>query len=236
MNIPRAAALASAFALALALAPVPPAEAGELLVEGVGEVAATPDMATIRIGVETREREAADALAENNSQAAKIIAAAKAAGVEARDIQTSNLSVYPQYEAGTQGQPRGDDPPRLVAFVVSNEVQIRIRDLDGMGALLTGLVDAGANQMGSVAFAVDDDAALLQEARKRAVADARAKAEAIADAAGLGLGPILSIEESGLSDGPRPRASYRMSAEAVPVEAGEMVISAGVRIVWAIAE
>ena len=210
------------------------AEQGRITVSGFGEVATTPDMATIRIGVETRARKADAAMAENNERANAIITLAKRRGVEARDVQTANLSIWPVYE---QRRNNDGEPPKVVGFTVSNEVILRVRDLGGMGALLTDLVGAGANRMNGISFGVDDDAALLTEARKRAVADARAKAETYAAAAGVKLGAIVSIDEAGGGGfQPQPRAAMMRAAEAMPVEAGEAVVSAGVRIVWEVAE
>ncbi|MEL7463649.1 MAG: SIMPL domain-containing protein [Pseudomonadota bacterium] len=212
------------------------AEGGRIAVTGFGEAATTPDIATIRIGVETRSREADDALAGNNARAGALTALAKERGVESRDIHTANLSIWPIYEQNRNSQPRADEPPKVVGFTVSNEVILRVRDLGGMGALLTDLVGAGANRMNGISFGVDDDAALLTEARKRAVADARAKAETYAAAAGVALGPIVSIDEAGGGVRPQPRAAMMRAAEAMPVEAGEAVVSASVRIVWEVAE
>lgn len=211
----------------------PALAAGQITMSGVGQVAAAPDMATIRIGVETRAREADAALAGNNARASAIIALAKERGVADRDIQTANLSIRPLYEQNRNSQPRSDEPPKVVAFSVSNEVILRVRDLIGMGALLTDLVGVGANRMNGITFGVDDDAALLTEARKRAIADARAKAETYAAAAGVKLGGIVSIDEAGRGGfEPQPRAAMMRAAEAIPVQAGEAVIAASVRVVW----
>ena len=210
---------------------------GRITVVGVGEVATRPDVATIRIGVETRAREAEDALAANNARAGAIIAAAKAAGVGERDVQTANLSVWPLYEDKRSSKSDPNEPPKVVGFSVSNEVILRVRDLEAMGGLLTELIGLGANRMNGISFGVAEDAALKTEARKLAVADARAKAETYAAAAGVKLGPLVTIEEAGMGGGPRPQAAMRMAMdEAMPVEAGETVISAGVRMVWEVAE
>ena len=124
-------------ALVLLLLAVPAwADGGRITVTGFGEVATTPDIATIRIGVETRSREADDALTGNNARAGALIALAKERGVESRDIQTANLSIWPIYEQSRNSQPRSDEPPKVVGFQVSNEVILRVRDLGGMGALL----------------------------------------------------------------------------------------------------
>ncbi|MEM7524719.1 MAG: SIMPL domain-containing protein [Pseudomonadota bacterium] len=205
-----------------------------LTMEGVGYASGPPDLATIRIGVETRAEEAEEALAENSGAAGKLIAEAKARGVAPRDIQTSNLSIYPIY--ADRGRTTPQEAPKLVGYAVSNEVVLRIRDLAEMGATLGGLVSAGANQMRGISFEIDDAAALLDDARRAAVADARRKAEVFAAAAGVDLGRIISISEGG-GGGPAPYAAELRSfadSAAVPVEAGETTVSARVRIVWSI--
>ena len=232
MTILRAAAVLIAL-----IAAAPAFAAGQITVVGQGQVATRPDMATIRIGVETRARDAGTALSENNAKAGAIIAAAKAAGVGERDVQTANLSVWPLYEDKRSSKSDPNEPPKVVGFSVSNEVILRVRDLEAMGGLLTELIGLGANRMNGISFGVAEDAALKTEARKLAVANARAKAETYAAAAGVKLGALVSIEEAGTGGGPRPQAAMRMAMdEAVPVEAGETVISAGVRVVWEVAE
>lgn len=211
----------------------PAPERSTLGVTAEGSAAAAPDLALVRIGVETRAATAAEAMAENARQAAAVIAAAKARGVADRDVQTANLSIWPVYD--DYRSDRGE-APRLVGFQVQNEVTVRLRDLSAAGEALGALVGAGANRMNGIEFGFADDSALRDEARRRAVAEARRKAELYAAAAGVRLGPILSIEEAGGDFTPRPmmRAAAAMEASAPPVEAGESEITASVRIVWEI--
>lgn len=210
----------------------PAPERSTLGVTAEGSAAAAPDLALVRIGVETRAATAAEAMAENARQAAAVIAAAKARGVADRDVQTANLSIWPVYES----ERFSSGPSELVGFQVQNEVTVRLRDLSAAGEALGALVGAGANRMNGIEFGFADDSALRDEARRRAVAEARRKAELYAAAAGVRLGPILSIEEAGGDFTPRPmmRAAAAMEASAPPVEAGESEITASVRIVWEI--
>ncbi len=234
--------LVSALALALAFAaPALAQPAGHmnhhpatLVVTGEGRASAAPDLALIRIGVETRAETAEAAMAENARQAGAVIEAAKARGVAAKDIQTSDLSIWPVYEDYRSGEAR---PPKLVGFQVSNQVSVRLRDLAAAGEAIGALVSVGANRMNGIDFGFADDGALRDEARRRAVADAKRKAELYAEAAGVRLGPIKRIEEAGFVSGPRPmmRAAAMMDeAAAPPIEAGESEISASVSIVWEI--
>jgi uncharacterized protein YggE len=218
--------------LSLLSMPALAAEPATLTVTGTGAASAAPDTATIRIGVETQGDTAAAALDANSAQAAALIAEAKARGVESRDIQTSGLSLYPVYD---QRSPDRNEAPMIAGYNVSNEVAIRLRDMASVGETLGALVGAGANQMRGITFEIEDDTALLDEARKLAVVDARRKAEVYATAAGVKLGAIQSISEAGESaphpGGPMMRS---MAADSVPVEAGENALSVSVQVVWAI--
>lgn len=227
--------------LAVVLAAVRPAvsqsETGPatLTVNGQGAVRAAPDIATIRAGVETFGESAAEALAANNARAARMIETLKAAGVAARDIQTGRLSVEPRYADMQRVEP--GSAPEVSGYQVVNEVALTVRDLDALGRLLDRVVGAGANRINAIGFGLEDDAAKADEARRRAVADAERRAGVLAEAAGVRLARILSINEGG--GGVRPmQGAVMMRTEAmdVPVERGEVEVSAGVTIVWEIAE
>lgn len=218
--------------LAAALFAAPALAESTLTVTGEGRAAAAPDIATVNVGVETRAKTAAQAMAENAAKAAALIAAAKAAGVAPADIQTSDLSIWPVYEDYRQDRPEG---PKLIGFAVSNQVTARLRDLSSAGGTLGALVEAGANRMNGIAFGFADETPLRDAARRAAVADAKRKAELYAEAAGVALGPIRSIEEAGFSAPPRPMMrAAAMEAASVPVEAGESELTASVTIVWEI--
>lgn len=201
----------------------------EIAITGEGMVSAAPDIAMIRIGVESREADAAKALSANSAQAGALIEAAKSRGVEPKDIQTVGLNLFPVYDNGYEKD------SRLEGFQAVNEVVIRLRDISGVGETLGALVEAGANRINGISFGIADDEKLMDEARKRAVADATRKAEIYAEAAGVKLGEVTSIIEQG--GGMAPRLAMRAmadSAKSVPVEAGEATVSASVRITWEI--
>lgn len=204
-----------------------------LTVRGEGQASATPDIATVRIGVETRAPEAAAALAANSDAAGALIAAAKTRGVAEADIQTVGLSLYPLYD-----DRRGDnaEAPKLTGFSVSNEVILRLRKIDAVGETLGELVGAGANRLNGISFGLADDQALMDEARRAAVADAQRKAGLYAAAAGVELGEIVSIEEEGGGGPPRPMMRAMAESAAVPVEAGETTVAIVVRVVWRIGD
>lgn len=223
--------------LAAVLIAALPAAADErpatLSLTGEGTVMVTPDVATVSIGVETQAENAGAALQGNSRAAAEVIAILKDAGVKPEDVQTQNFSVFPVY-AERRNQPSVE--PRVAGYRVTNQVSAKIRDLDGLGALLDRVVGAGANRINAISFGVDDPAAAEELARVRAVEDATAKARTYAEAAVVGLGPILSIAEGSAFQPPQPQMSMMRSeaAMAAPIERGSQAITATVQIVWEI--
>src|SRR5690606_34896635 len=162
-----------------------PAYAGSITIEGRGEVLAAPDMAHINSGVTTQGATAREALDANTAAMAELIAELKAAGIEARDIQTSGFSVNPNYVYTDERDENGYTlPPRINGYQVSNTVTVTVRKLDALGSILDKSVTVGANTVNGVSFSVADPSDLYNEARKAAFADARAKAELYAAAAG----------------------------------------------------
>jgi uncharacterized protein YggE len=201
-----------------------------LTMTGQGEVRAAPDSVTLSAGVTVQGPTAAAALSANTARMQGVFAALKKLGVADKDVQTSAFSVSPLMGDGN-GQ-----PPRVTGYQVTNQVRVRLDDVGKLGAALDALVTSGANQMNGVEFTIEDPAPLLILARGDAVADARSKAETYAKAAGVSLGPILSISENENS-GPRPiYAAMPMvrAAKPVPVAAGEESVNAQVSIVWEI--
>ncbi len=212
--------------ISAAAAPALAADAHTISMSGHGEAKAAPDLVTVNAGVTTSAATAAAALSANTARMKQVFAALEKMGVPQKNIQTMNFSVSPQYS-----NPQGNEGPRLTGYQVNNQVRLQLDDVSGLGKALDALAAAGANHMNGIGFAIRDPAPLLAKARADAIADARLRAETYARAAGVTLGPILSISEGG--EGPRPM--YRMMAMApVPVAAGEETISADVVVVWAI--
>jgi hypothetical protein len=187
-------------------------------------------MAQVSAGVTTNGLTAAQALAANSTRMKAVFTALEKLGVPQKNIQTTSFFVSPQYTNGDNNNPR-----RLTGYQVSNEVSVRLEDVAKLGSTLDALVTAGANQMNGISFSIREPAPLLEKARIQAVADARARAETYAKAAGVSLGSILAISESG-NEPPRPM--YRMAAMAAPpstpVAAGEQSVTADVSVVWEI--
>jgi uncharacterized protein YggE len=223
--------------LAFAASLATPALAGTISIEGRGEIAAAPDMATINSGVTTQGASAREALDANTKAMADLIAELKAAGIEARDIQTSGFSVNPNYVYTDERDANGYSlPPKINGYQVSNTVNVVVRDLAELGTILDKSVTVGANTVNGVTFAVADPSELYNEARKAAFADARSKAELYATAAGETLGDIESISETQGYNAPQPYPMYARADVAasapVPVEAGELSFAINVNVQW----
>ena len=208
------------------------AETASLTVTGMATVETTPDLATLSLGVTTNGATAGAAMAANSDALAAVIARLKATGVEDGDIQTTNLSLNPNWvtnAAGTASEIKG--------YIATNMVSVRIRALDKTGAVLDAAIADGANAMNGLYFGLQDPRPSEDQARKLAVADAVARATLLSEAAGTKLGPILSINEGSMAQ-PMPAPMYRMTdaTSAVPVEAGALGISAFVTIVFKIGD
>ena len=209
------------FACTLALGQ---AHAADKLVTVTGEatVAVAPDTAIIRICVTSQDKTAREAGEVNAKQMTAVLAAIKEAGIADRDIQTSRLSLQPQYDPNKAGT------ARLTGFQATNQVTVRIRDIDKLPAVLDRAIGAGANEMSGIEFVVSEQSKLLDQARDDAIADARRKAELYAKAAGAKLGRVISITEEGSSPPPRPMQAMR--AGAFPVAPGEQTLRAVVTV------
>lgn len=205
-------------------------------VSGMGEVQSAPDTAFISAGVTTTGATAGEALAANTKAMGALIETLKAQGVETKDIQTARFSVNPQYVYPDRNAAGDTPPPRIVGYQVENGVDVKVRKLADLGAILDKIVGAGANTVNNISFSVTDPAALLTEARKAAFADAKQKAETYAVAAGGELGPIISVSETQAPPPvPRPmmaKAAFAAEAAPVPVEAGQLSYSSNVDVRW----
>lgn len=203
-----------------------------ITVMGTGQVSAAPDMAQISAGVVSESPRAADAVKAANAAMQKVLAALDAAGIEKKYVQTSRFDVSPVYSDGVARGGR----PTVTGYRASNQVQVEVHGVEKVGAVLDALVGAGANELGGIRFDIADPAPLVDEARRKAIADARRKAELYATAAGVTIGRVIGIDEAG-GGGPVPVAYGRMMAEAAPapVAPGQLDLSASVTVTFAIA-
>lgn len=213
---------------ALADVTTTPITGTELDISATGTSTRTPDLATIGAGVVTQAAKAGDAMRANAAAMTATIAALRRAGVADRDIQTQSINLQPQYRYGD------NVPPVLTGYQASNRVSVRIRDLGGAGGVLDALVAAGANQIDGPTLSVDHPETALDEARAKALASAKARAELYAKAAGLTVKRIMRISESeGSPPIVRPMMAMRMQkADSTPIEAGEQELTINLSVVF----
>lgn len=194
-----------------------------------GAVKTTPDQVEITTGVTAEGQTARDALTKNTDAMSKVVDGLKEAGIDPKDIQTTNFSVSPIYEQKKHGQ-----AAFITGYRVTNQVHITVRDTDKLGEILDTVVSLGANQIGSISFGVSEPEALEDEARKQAMRNAIADAKLYAETAGVELGPVLSItEENGGYIPRRMEAAAPMAmAKDVPIEAGTTTVEVRLRVTW----
>jgi uncharacterized protein len=231
--------LISASALALIAAFLAPAHADEakllrsISLTGHGEVRLAPDLAVVTVGVMSSAATAREALVANTKSMGAVMAALTGAGIEARDLQTSNFTVNPRYDYGQDNA----QPPKAIGYDVSNNVTVNVRKLETLGAVLDQVVSSGSNQINGVQFQVSKPEVATDEARKLAVADAKHKAEVYSEASAIALGEILSLSEGGGYQPPVPMFKTMRAEGAaadVPIAQGEQVIAVDVNITWEI--
>jgi hypothetical protein len=214
-------------------------DAALISVTGTGEVSAAPDTAFINSGVTTQGATAREALDANTKAMNDLLATLEEAGIEPRDVQTSGFSVSPNYVYTDARDENGYNlPPKINGYQVYNTVNVRIRDLETLGAVLDKQVNVGANTINGITFSVADPSKLYDEARKAAFANAKEKASLYAEAAGETLGLLRSISESQGYDQPQPYMMRSMDLAAstapVPVATGELSFSINVQVTWAV--
>ena len=210
-----------------ALADTP--EKRTISLSATGTVKTTPDKVNITTGVTSEGQTARDALDKNTEAMTGVVEGLKAAGIDPKDIQTTNFSVSPIYEQKKQGQ-----AAFITGYRVTNQVHITVRDTGKLGDILDKVVSLGANQIGSIAFGVSEPGALEDEARKQAMRNAIADAKLYAETAGVELGPVLTITEEDGGYIPRyAEAAAPMAMDkAVPIEGGTTTVQVRLRVTW----
>ena len=203
-----------------------PAEGAEptVTVVGDGSVSVKPDVGWLNIGVETIGSMATEATQENQDKMDQILTSLQSLGIADQDIQTSNYSINPEYNSD-QGQ-----SSQITGYHVTNTVRVTVHNLDQVGKLLDAVTQAGANNIYGITFGVQDQAAPQAEARAKAVADAQARAEDLANLSGVQLGSLLSISEDVGGGGSVPMAS---ALSAAPIQPGQIEIHSQVQVTYA---
>ena len=206
-----------------------------ITVTGTGTAVAVPDVAYISLGVQTTGATAKDAMDANATQMTQVVDKIKALGIADRDIQTSGVSVNPVYDQKSV-QPNGSSGmPQITGYMANNSVRITINDVSKAGDILDGVVSVGANNVSGIQFGLKDDTKLRQQALTEATKNAKPNAQAIADALGVKLTSVASVQEQN-SGGPIPMAAAAPSAgrgdTTTPVLPGELTITANVTITY----
>ena len=197
---------------------------------GTGSASASPDVATAQIGVETQSASPEDATRENEERMKTVVEALTAAGIDMKDIQTAYYSLWAEQRYDPEkGQPTGE-----YIYHVSNSLSVKIRALSKVGAILSEAVEAGANNISGVSFSIEDTSALEMEAREKAVADAKARAESLAQLSGVELGEVVLVSE--VIGGPVPIVMERAmgGGGGVSIEPGQLEVSMKVQMSFAI--
>ncbi len=205
-----------------------------ITVVGEGEVLAAPDQAMVTLGVTTEGKTAAEALQANTAKMSELLAALKTHQIDDKHIQTSQFNVGPQHNFDRTGQ----QPPKIIGYTVTNQVAVKVLDVKRLGTILDAAVQAGGNQIQAINFLVSEAGALRKQARQKAIADARQRAETFADESNVKLGKTLRIVEATTSL-PQPMYAQAMRGVAsadVPIAVGEQSITAQVTVTYSLVE
>ncbi len=200
--------------------PSTPADPSTISVSGEGTVYAAPDIAYLEVGVQTVDADLAKAFSQTGDKIGAVLTALKALGIEDKDIQTSGVNVTPQNQYDNNGNMTG-----VSSYTVSNSVEVTLRKIDQVEAVLTSSIEAGANSINSLTFGIEDTSALEQQARTQAVAQAKDRAEQLASALGVTVGKPLTVAELSINNAPQP--IYKATFAALPSTGGGQPVSQG---------
>jgi uncharacterized protein YggE len=209
----------------------PGANPRQVTVFGSGKVQGVPDTLTADVAIEFTAPDVTSAMNQTNDRQQAVINALVSAGLDRKDIRTTQVSLQPQYN-----NPGPSGTATITGYRASNGIEVKIHPTDAASKLLTLVVDTGgdATRISSVSYSIADDSQLVKDARARAFQDAKNRAEQYAQLSGLRLGKVLSISE-GTSAAPvtgAPPAPPRSMAAPVPVEPGQQTVSFSVTAVW----
>jgi len=203
-------------------------------VSGEGRVSVAPDMALLGIGVSTKEDTVAAANSAVQAAMDRLLSSLDANGIVEKDIQTTQFSISPEYDYQL-------NEPRLTGYRVTHMLQVKVRDIDRAGEVIDDGVEAAGDlvQVGSISLTIDDTSAMAKQARELAMADAKAKAEELAQLADVELGKPISISESSYTPGPavmydRALAGAEAAPAATSISTGELEVVVSVQITYAI--
>lgn len=202
-------------------------------VSATGDVSTAPDRATVSAGVVTEGKTAREAMMANATKMNSVFEELIAAGIEKKNIQTSQLSLQPRYNYQDR------QTPTIDGYEARNNVSAKSEDIQSVGAMLDALVKAGVNNIGGIEFSVDNPDEALGSAREMAIKKAKVKAQGMAEAAGVKLGPLLNMSESNAGNPPRPMMQARYASDSLesaptPIAGGEQSLRVTVNLSYAI--
>lgn len=204
-----------------------------VMVSASAEARAVPDVATLSTGVVTLAPDANSAIGRNAEQMSKVVAAITNAGIADKDVQTSGVSLNPDYHY------KPNQPPRIKGYYASNTVNVTVRDIGRLGEILDALVATGANQINGPMFDIDDKDAVLDEARAKAMAKAQVRAEGYAQRLGLRVKRVVSIDETGGRGSLFPMAGRSVATEqasaanaSAPIAPGQNTLGLTLQVVY----
>ena len=204
-----------------------------ITVIGQGEAAGPPDRASINAGVQTLAPSVAESTGENQAIIERIMGSLRDEGIDDKDIQTADYSVWPEQ----QPDPRGTGEMTISGYRVNNTVRITVKDIERLGQVIAAVTTAGANAIHGIGFSVEDSAALEARARTAAMADARSRAEALADLAGVKLGKVLGISMTPGGNYPMfmgGRMDMAVSASVPGISSGQLSVNVQVQVTYEI--
>ena len=208
----------------------PTRDAGTIVVTGTGRVSVQPDVADVRLGVTVARPSVEAARTEAARTMDAILAAVEAAGVARSDVRTAMLSVQPRYDY------RDGRAPALTGYEIADIVEVTVRDLGTLGSVVDGTLGAGATSMDGLTFRLADPAPAEREARVRAMAEARARADVLAGSAGLTIDGVIEVVEGTPARPPIPFPKAERMAMAgdvaTPIEAGELEVAVSVTVTY----
>lgn len=240
--------------LAVAFAAVPTAVLAQeetgvrertLNVSATGQVEVVPDVAVVRLGVETQAETAMDALTQNSDQMTTLIESLTASGVMTDQIQTQQVQILPVYSMPTmepvpEPQPSEQEPAEeqntLLGYRAVNVVSVRLEGMEGLGTLLDSAIEAGGNRIDGIWFEMSDPQAALDEARAAAWEEAQRKGQALAELAGLTLGEVISIGETSFLPVSVAQSMMAGADMGVPIQPGTITLQADIHVTWRISD
>ena len=210
--------------------PAPGANPRQVTVLGSGQVQGVPDTLTAGAGIEFTAPDVTAAMDQTNDRQQAVINALVSAGLERKNISTTEVTLQPQY-----GSPEPNGAAKITGYRATNAIEIKIHPTDTASRMLALIVSTGgdATRISSVSYSIADDSQLVKDARARAFNDAKNRADQYAQLSGLTLGKVLSISETGSTPAAGvPAAPQKAMPAAVPLEPGQQTVSFSVTAVW----